>query len=367
MNKKLSDLIDFSKLPKEIKEMLESLPEEGQQALVAMYDENSDLKKYGSPDNIAKDFLVDDAAVLCHYTEFGNLSSILENKKFWIKSKSYMNDPKEFLYTYELGEKLLRNLGATEDEICEFSKVTKQVNFDVYIWSFSENVNSQALWGNYGNKKGIAIKMNQKNIMRNLASHFAKGKSSLRKYKEGNGYVFPVKVLYNIAEQKERLSAILLQYLNAVRSFKFDPVDMNQIILECLSVLTLYALILKNPLLYQEEEVRFIINNINNGTGLVIKQQISGNDFLRSVGREGIDTRQVDNSYILVDAQGTFFFLHGYARKIAHMLITAGQIIKERAFTAVFVANKCKMKLHTSSASTNTVILLASEARRVSS
>ena len=68
MNKKLSDLIDFSKLPKEIKEMLESLPEEGQQALVAMYDENSDLKKYGSPDNIAKDFLVDDAAVLCHYT-----------------------------------------------------------------------------------------------------------------------------------------------------------------------------------------------------------------------------------------------------------------------------------------------------------
>ena len=45
MNKKLSDLIDFSKLPKEIKEMLESLPEEGQQALVAMYDENSDLKK----------------------------------------------------------------------------------------------------------------------------------------------------------------------------------------------------------------------------------------------------------------------------------------------------------------------------------
>ena len=280
MNKKLSDLIDFSKLPKEIKEMLESLPEEGQQALVAMYDENSDLKKYGSPDNIAKDFLVDDAAVLCHYTEFGNLSSILENKKFWIKSKSYMNDPKEFLYTYELGEKLLRNLGATEDEICEFSKVTKQVNFDVYIWSFSENVNSQALWGNYGNKKGIAIKMNQKNIMRNLASHFAKGKSSLRKYKEGKGYVFPVKVLYNIAEQKERLSAILLQYLNAVRSFKFDPVDMNQIILECLSVLTLYALILKNPLLYQEEEVRFIINNINNGNKIHPEFEINNIPFV---------------------------------------------------------------------------------------
>ena len=59
--------------------------------------------------------------------------------------------------------------------------------------------------------------------------------------------------------------------------------------------------------------------------------------------------------------------MHGDPREIAHMLIATGQIIKERAFTAVFVANKCKMKLHTSSASTNTVILLASEAQRVSS
>lgn len=264
MNKKLSDLINFSNLPKEIKEMLENLPKEGQQALVAMYDEDSDFIKYGSPNNIARDFLVDDDAVLCHYTEFANLSSILESKKFWIKSKSYMNDPKEFLYTYELGGELLRELGATEDEICQFSEITKKVNFDVYIWSFSENVNSQALWGNYGNKKGIAIKMNQKNIMFNLANHFAKEKSSLSEYKEENGYVFPLKVLYNKEEQKERISAILLQYLNAIRSFKFDPDDMQTIILECLSALTLYALILKDPILYQEEEVRFVINHIIN-------------------------------------------------------------------------------------------------------
>ncbi|HFF2717218.1 TPA: DUF2971 domain-containing protein [Listeria monocytogenes] len=265
LEKRLKDLVDFSILPNDLRRALERLPKDGEQALIEMYDENSEFHKYAHPVNIAKDFLIEDNTELYHYTSYDNLASIVTGKKFWIKSKSYMNDPKEFSYTYELSESLLKELGASDSEISDFKSIIQGVKFDIYLWSFSENEASQALWGNYGNKKGVALKMNTKVLMEELGTHFSNGKDNLMDYTVGSAYVFPLKVLYNQEEQKKRLSVVLVQWLRSSRNMQFDPPDMEEIMNNCLNALLLYAVMLKNPLLYQEEEGRFIILNITDG------------------------------------------------------------------------------------------------------
>lgn len=49
------------------------------------------------------------------------------------------------------------------------------------------------------------------------------------------------------------------------------------------------------------------------------------------------------------------------------MLVTAGEIVEQRAFAAVLVADEGEMQLHASLTSGVTVILAASSARSVSS
>lgn len=265
MKKRLSDFINFSDLPADMVNMLNNLPNEGELALIEMYDRNSDFFKYAEPINIAKDFMTDDETTLFHYSTYENLKSIISGKKFWIKNKSYMNDPEEFLYTYNLCNELLKDIGANNVELNYFNEQIKIAPFDIYLWSFSSNADSQALWGNYGNKNGVAITVNTKKIMKALALHFSNGKKTLDEYNEENAFVFPLNVEYDKEKQKTRLSAILKQWLRAFRSFEYDKADMNSIIEQCLKALFLYATFFKNPLLYQEEEVRFIVINITYG------------------------------------------------------------------------------------------------------
>ncbi|EFI82833.1 DUF2971 domain-containing protein [Listeria grayi] len=265
MKKRLKDVIDYSKLDGEMRSMIEKLPESAEQALIEIYDEDSDFIRYARLDNIYGDFSISDTTELYHYTSYENLVSIIEGKKFWIKNKSFMNDPKEFNYTYELCEILLSQIDASGDEINEFKSIVNTTKFDIYLWCFSENKASQALWGNYGNKNGVALRMNMKVLMESLAVHFSNGKDNLNDYTVGSAYVIPLKILYNQEEQMKRLKIVLLQWLRARRNNQFDPVDMSEIKDYCLQALFTYALMMKNPLLYQEEEARFIILNFTEG------------------------------------------------------------------------------------------------------
>ena len=53
--------------------------------------------------------------------------------------------------------------------------------------------------------------------------------------------------------------------------------------------------------------------------------------------------------------------------KVADVLVTAGEIIEQRAFAAVWLPTRGEMQLHASLTSGVTVILAASSARSVSS
>lgn len=60
-------------------------------------------------------------------------------------SAYHMNDPLEIKYTYDVSQKILYEMGASQDEKMAFNQDTKSTIFDSYTWSFSANKNNQAL------------------------------------------------------------------------------------------------------------------------------------------------------------------------------------------------------------------------------
>lgn len=170
-----------------------------------------------------------------------------------------MNDDKEIKYVYELMKKELKLLEAPNDIILKLEELNTILPDDVYVWSFSENDYSQAL-SNYGD---IALGFDSQGIMEQLASYYSKGKKTLDEYTVGNAYVFPVKVEYDYEVQSKYIKALAHAWLVAHDNFKYDPDDMEVIIGSIVQALHFFSLVFKNPYLRQEEEIRYIIFNIN--------------------------------------------------------------------------------------------------------
>jgi hypothetical protein len=130
---------------------------------------------------------------------------------------------------------------------------------DVYVWSFSENDYSQAL-SNYGD---VALGFDSQEIMEHLASYYSKGKKTLDEYTVGNAYVFPLKVEYDYEVQSKYITTLAHAWYVAHDNFEKDPYDMDEIIKSIVQALHFFSLFFKNPHLRQEEEIRYIIFNIN--------------------------------------------------------------------------------------------------------
>ena len=84
------------------------------------------------------------------------------------------------------------------------------------------------------------------------------GINSFEQMENGNSYIFPLRVEYNEEVQKEYISVIMSTYLKAYKNLKIDQPDMYEIMNNCYRALSIFALCFKNPLLYQEEEIRFV-------------------------------------------------------------------------------------------------------------
>ncbi|NDR76478.1 DUF2971 domain-containing protein [Lactobacillus sanfranciscensis] len=213
-----------------------------------------------------KIFFDDKGKTIFHYTTIHSLNKITKNHVFLIKAYDFMNDPIEFRYSHNLCIKLLKGLGANKKEIKKFKYylINKNPFKDCYIWSFTENKNSQALYGNYSSKKdGIALEFNANKIQIMLSKYFNGNRKSFDEFNNENSFIFPLKVIYDINEQKKILLPVLNEYLQAYKSIKYDEKIMNEIIKTCLADLVIFSMSLKNPLLYQEEEIRYVVANIN--------------------------------------------------------------------------------------------------------
>ena len=103
---------------KKVKAELSDLNDEGIKALKALMDGNSDFQKHASGENIARRFDVDPLKVdtVYHYTDISVLKKLIDSRQFYMGSAYHMNDPLEIKYTYDISQKILDEMGASQDE-----------------------------------------------------------------------------------------------------------------------------------------------------------------------------------------------------------------------------------------------------------
>ncbi|WP_210128617.1 MULTISPECIES: hypothetical protein [unclassified Staphylococcus] len=259
--KELEKMLEDPKVSEDVKRTVQSMSKEGMQLLNDYCDVNSNFYQRVQPELIANEFYANPQKIknLYHYTTYEAFEKILSSSTFLIGSIHYMNDDKEIKYVYELMKEELKLLGAPNDIILKLEELNTILPNDVYVWSFSENDYSQAL-SNYGD---IALGFDSQGVMEQLASYYSKGKKTLDEYTVGNAYVFPVKVEYDYEVQSKYIKALAHAWLVAHDNFKYDPDDMEEIIGSVVQALHFFSLLFKNPYLRQEEEIRYIIFNIN--------------------------------------------------------------------------------------------------------
>lgn len=259
--KELEKILKDPKVSEDVKRIVQSMNKDGLQLLNDYYDENSNFYQRAQPELIANEFYANPKKIknLYHYTTYEAFEKILSSSTFLIGSIHYMNDDKEIKYVYELMKKELKLLGAPDYIILKLEELNTILPDDVYVWSFSENDYSQAL-SNYGD---IALGFDNQEIMECLASYYSKRKKTLDEYTVGNAYVFPLKVEYDYEVQSKYITTLAHAWYVAHDNFEKDPYDMDEIIKSIVQALHFFSLFFKNPILRQEEEIRYIIFNIN--------------------------------------------------------------------------------------------------------
>lgn len=277
MNKEFTALkkaVDNPKVPLKTKFMIESLSESGKDVLNSFLDKNSSLYYHSQPQIICKKFWASPQIFpyLYHYTTLEGVKGILSSGTFRIGSQYHMNDRGEHIYVTGFAKQILISLKASQNEIETFLKWYGGEIFDIYIWSFTKNDHSQALmtYGDY------ALEFNNQEIQTNLSKFLNPNVNDPFRFKKGNSYVFPLKVEYDRSCQEEYLKPIMAAYLKAYRNLRADPDDMKEIIYNCFRALSLFSICFKNPNLYQEEEIRFVVLKINNDNRLHPDKVVNG-------------------------------------------------------------------------------------------
>ena len=88
------------------------------------------------------------------------------------------------------------------------------------------------------------------------------------------------------------------------------------------------------------------IHHVDNHVRLIFQQILAGHDFLRRIGGKGINARQILQLDFLVLGQLAALAVHGHAGPVAHILVSAGQLVEQRGLAAVRVACQCNVFLH---------------------
>lgn len=278
--KKLEEIFRDPNIPENVKKIVRSMNRDGMQLLNDYYDENSNFYQQAQPELIANKFYANPNIIknLYHYTTYDAFEKILSSSTFLIGSIHYMNDDKEIKYVYELMENELKALGAPVHIIQKVEKLSSILPNDVYVWSFSENDYSQAL-SNYGD---IVLGFDSQEVMEQLASNYSKGKKTLDEYTIGNAYVFPLKVEYDYEVHIKYIKTLAHAWFVAHDNLNYDPYDMEKIIKSIVQALHFFSLFFKNPYLRQEEEIRYIIFNINEDNILNPELYMNDKPFISS-------------------------------------------------------------------------------------
>ena len=88
------------------------------------------------------------------------------------------------------------------------------------------------------------------------------------------------------------------------------------------------------------------VYDVDDGSGILLKDEVSGDDLFGRVGGEGVDAGQIHQDGIPVVLDGTFLLFHCHAGEVAHMLVAAGEAVEEGGFAAVLVARQGEKIFH---------------------
>ena len=88
------------------------------------------------------------------------------------------------------------------------------------------------------------------------------------------------------------------------------------------------------------------IHQVDNDVRLFVDQEIAGDDLLKRVRRERVNTRQVGDRDLLVRLIAALLFFHGNARPVADVLRRTGQVVEHRGLAAVRVTGKRQTNRH---------------------
>ena len=75
---------------------------------------------------------------------------------------------------------------------------------------------------------------------------------------------------------------------------------------------------------------------------MLVQNEIPGDDFLRRIRADGVDAGQVHHGAVLLPPDLTGLLVHGDAGEVAHVLVGAGELVKEGGLAAVLVAGQCE-------------------------
>lgn len=260
----LDEILNSTKFPDEVTKnqvfkTVHSLDDDVQEALLAYQDESSEFFQNAQPKLLAKKFLADPSkySQLFHYTTSESLKLILETKTFLAGSIGEMNDSEEVKHTYDLCVNTLTSLGASENEIHEFSIqfVFTMIHFDTYLWCFTDNGDSMAM-GRYGD---VALEFDNQDVQNIVSNEFTPLNFANGYLKSGDAFVFPLVVNYDHEFQRQYLFPIVRVVLTCIRNMDIDSTDMNEILQNSMHPLYLLSLCFKRPEIWEEREIRFVI------------------------------------------------------------------------------------------------------------
>ena len=95
--------------------------------------------------------------------------------------------------------------------------------------------------------------------------------------------------------------------------------------------------------LHGQVEVAFDIvgiNDIDDCPGPLVDNEIAGNQLLGSIGRKGVDAREIGDAGVGITLYDTVLAAYRHAGEVAHMLVGTGELIEERGLAAVLLAGK---------------------------
>lgn len=254
--KKLNEILNSDGMPYQVIKTVSSLSEDGKKLLNDYYDEDSYFFKHFNMDHFIHSFYAspDYYPTLYHYTNLNALKGITTSKELIVNSAHRMNDDKEIVYAKNMAIDIFKKYSNKEYELNYFIKSLNDFPNSIYIMSFTNNDHSQAL-SHYGD---ISIGMDNQNLQESFGFAGSHGKKDFDEFDENDFFTYPLKVNYDYEYQYNLIDNLVTRWIIAYRNISVDPFDMKSILNDLCNEMFLLCLLFKRPVLYQEEEIRYI-------------------------------------------------------------------------------------------------------------